>query len=127
MEPVGRGYYRTTLDWGPAQSVVATVQAESNGAFLGERTIAANLPPLRDEMSRVDLDEPFLQALARRTGARYLHLDEIDRKTAGVFVPKHQVGVTETVSSLWPKWPVLILLCLLLSVGWFIRRAIGLV
>jgi len=127
MEPTGRGYYRTTLDWGPAQSVVATVQAESNGSFLGERTIAANLPPLRDEMSCVDLDEPFLQALAKRTGARYLHIDEIDRKTAEVFVPKHQVGVSETVNSIWPKWPVLLLLCLLLSAGWFVRRAIGLV
>jgi hypothetical protein len=127
MEPTGRGYYRTTLDWGPAQSAVATVQAESNGSFLGERTVAVNLPPLRDEMSCVDLDEPFLQALARRTGARYLHLDQVDKKTAEVFVPKHQVGVTETVNSIWPKWPVFLVLCLLLSAGWFIRRATGLV
>ncbi len=127
MEPTGRGYYRTTLDWGPAQSVVAAVQAESNGSFLGERTFAANLPPLRDEMSRVDLDEPFLQALAKRAGARYVHVDQIDKETAEVFVPKHQIGVSETISSIWPRWPVLLLLCLLLSAGWFIRRAIGLV
>ncbi len=127
MDSTGRGYYRTTVDWRPGQSVVATVQAESNGAFLGERTVAANLPPVRDEMSRVDLDEPFLQALARRTNARYFHIDQIDRKTADVFVPRHQVGVSETISSIWPKWPVLLSLCLLLSAGWFLRRAIGLV
>jgi len=127
MEPTGRGYYRTTLDRGLAQSIVATAQAELNGSFLGERTIATSLPPVRDEMSCIDLDEPFLRALAQRTGGRYLHIDEINQETANLFVPKHQIGVTETVSSLWPKWPVLIALCLLLSAGWFIRRAIGLV
>lgn len=127
MEPTGRGYYRTTLDWGLAQSVVATAQAEFNGVFLGQRTIAANLPPVRDEMSCVDLDEPFLRALAERVRARYVHIDELDDKAAKLFVPKRQIGVTESVTSLWPRWPVLAVLCLLLSAGWFIRRAIGLV
>ncbi len=127
MEPTGRGYYRATLDWGPVQSLVATAQAEFNGSFLGERTIAASLPPVRDEMSCVDLDEPFLRALAQRTGGRYLHIDEVSQDTVKLFVARHQVGVTETISSLWPQWPVLIALCLLLSTGWFVRRAIGLV
>jgi hypothetical protein len=127
MEPTGRGHYRTTLDWGPVQSIVATVQAESNGTFLGERTIAANLPPVRDEMSCVDLDEPFLQALARQVRGRYFHIDEVNTETAKLFVPKHQTGTAETVTSIWPRWPVLITLCLLLSANWFLRRAIGLV
>ena len=127
MEPTGTGYYRTALDWGPGQSVIAGAQAEVNGAFLGERTVATNLPAVRDEMSCVDLDEPFLQALASQVSGRYLHIDEIDGRTARLFVPKHQVGVTETVSSIWPRWPVLVALCVMPSVGWFIRRGIGLV
>jgi hypothetical protein len=127
MEPTGRGYYRTTLDCGPTQSLVATAQAESSGAFLGERTIAMNLPQVRDEMSCVDLDEPFLKALAQRVHGRYLHIDEVNNDTARLFVAKHQTGVQETISSIWPRWPLLGLLCLLLSAGWFIRRAIGLV
>lgn len=127
MEPTRPGYYTTTLDWGPGQSIIAGAQAEVNGVFLGERTIATNLPAMRDEMSCVDLDEPFLQALASRLGGRYLHIDEIDGRTAELFVPTHQIGVTETVSSIWPRWPVLVTLCVLLSAGWFIRRGIGLV
>jgi hypothetical protein len=127
MEPTGRGYYRTTLDCGPTQSVVATAQAESNGAFLGERMLAMTLPEVRDEMSCVDLDEPFLRALAQRVHGRYLHIDEVSTETAKLFVAKHQTGVQETISSVWPRWPFLGLLCLLLSAGWFIRRATGLV
>jgi hypothetical protein len=127
MEPTGPGYYRATVDLGPAQSVVATAQAELNGVFLGERTLAANLPPVRDEMSCVDLDEPFLRALAERVRARYVHIDNLDKDAGKLFVPKHQIGVTETVTSVWPRWSVLVILCLLLSAGWFIRRAIGLV
>ena len=127
LEPAGRGYYRATLDWGLAQSVVATAQAELNGSFLGERTIATTLPPVRDEMSCVALDEPFLQALARHTGARYLHIDDLKGQSATQFAPRHQTGMKETINSLWPRWPVLIILCLLLSAGWFLRRAIGLV
>jgi hypothetical protein len=127
MEPTGRGYYRATLDWGLAQSLVATAQAEFNGVFLGERTIAANLPPVRDEMSCVDLDEPFLRALAERVRARYVHIDDLDDKATKLFIPRRQIGITESVTSLWPRWPVLAILCLLLSAGWFIRRAIGLV
>jgi len=127
MGPSGPGYYRATVDLGPAQSVVATAQAELNGTFLGERTLASNLPSVRDEMSCIDLDEPFLRVLAERVGARYVHIDNLDRDAAEIFVPRHQTGVTETVTSVWPRWSVLGVLCLLLSAGWFIRRAIGLV
>ncbi len=127
MEPTGRGYYRATLDWGLTQSVVATAQAELNGSFLGERTLATNLPPVRDEMSCVDLDEPFLRSLAERIRARYVHIDDLDEKAAGLFVSQRQSGVTETVTSVWPRWPLLGILCVLLSAGWFVRRAIGLV
>lgn len=127
MEPTTAGYYRATVSWGPTQSVVATAQAELNGTFLGERTLAANLPPVRDEMSCVDLDEPFLRAFAERVRARYVHIDKLDEDAAKLFVPKRQTGVTETVTSVWPRWVLLVTLCTLLSAGWFIRRAIGLV
>ncbi|MBP7051274.1 MAG: hypothetical protein KBE65_09680 [Phycisphaerae bacterium] len=127
MEPTAPGYYRATLDWGTAQSMVATAQAELNGTFLGERTLAANLPPVRDEMSCVDLDEPFLRALAERVNARYVYIDDLEQKDAKLFVPRRQTGVQETVTRIWPRWSVLVALCAMLSAGWFIRRAIGLV
>ncbi len=127
MEPTGRGYYLATLDWGSGQSVVAKAQAELNGSFLGERTLATTLPAVRDEMSCVDLDEPFLRSLAGRMKARYIHIDDLSEKAAEIFESRRQVGTIEKVTSIWPRWPLLVVLCLLLSTGWFIRRAIGLV
>ncbi|HON90309.1 MAG TPA: VWA domain-containing protein [Sedimentisphaerales bacterium] len=127
MEPTGRGYYRATLDWGSGQSVVAKAQAELNGSFLGERILATTLPAVRDEMSCVDLDEPFLRSLAERMKARYIHIDDLSEKAAEIFESQRQVGTIEKVTSIWPRWSLLVVLCLLLATGWFIRRAIGLV
>jgi hypothetical protein len=98
-----------------------------NGTFLGERTIAANLPPIHDEMSETDLDEPFLKALAQQVGAKYIHLDNVDDQIAKAFTARQQIGTTQKVTSAWPRWPLLLALCLLLFVKWFLRRFIGLV
>jgi len=127
MEPAGEGRYTAELDLGPAESVVAVAQAERNGTFLGERTFAAHLPPIQDEMSETDLDEPFLKALAQRLGARYLHIDGLDGQIAKTFTARQQVGTTKKVTSAWPRWPLLLLLCVILSIKWFLRRSIGLV
>jgi hypothetical protein len=127
MKPLGQGRYEAEADIGPAQSVVAGVQAESGGVFLGERTVAANLPPVQDEMSDVRLNEDFLRALAAQIGAKYVHIDDLDDHTGKAFAPGRQVGTVQTVRSIWPTWPLLAALCLLLTVKWFLRRAIGLV
>jgi len=127
MQPAGEGRYTAEIDLGSSDSVVATAQAERNGTFLGERTIAANLPPVHNEMSETDLDEAFLKALARHAGARYLHIDDLDGRTAEAFTARQQVGTTEKIASAWPRWPLLLTLCLILSIKWFLRRSIGLV
>ena len=78
-------------------------------------------------MSDVRLDESFLRALAAQTGAKYIHVDDLDDHAAAAFAPGRQVGTVQTVRSTWPTWPLLTALCLLLTVKWFLRRAIGLV
>ncbi len=127
MEPAGDGRYTGEIDLGSAEAVVATAQAQQNGTFLGERTIAANLPAVQDEMSDTDLDEPFLKAIAQRLGARYLHVDAVNDQIARAFTAQQQIGTTQEITSAWPRWPLLLLLCLLLSTKWFLRRSIGLV
>lgn len=127
MNPTGRGTYTAEIDNVLAESIVARVQAENNGVFLGERTMATILPPVRDEMSETDLDEGFLKDLADRFGGTYVHIDDLDDTTADVFVPRQRAGTEETIVSAWPSWPLLLVLCLLLSAKWFLRRAIGLV
>src|SRR4030042_303763 len=66
MSQVERGYYVAQVEDVQDQAIVATAQAEFNGVFLGEKTIAVNLPPVKTEMTNVELDEKFLRELARR-------------------------------------------------------------
>ena len=127
MSPAGEGRYMKEVDLGDSESIVATVQAEAHGVFLGEKIRAVNLPSLPDEMSDTDFDETFLRALAQRLGARYVHVNDLDGDAAKTFVARRQAGTVQQVRSLWPNWPLLLILCLLLSAQWFIRRSIGLV
>jgi hypothetical protein len=127
MSPAGEGRYTKEVDLGVCESTVATAQAEAHGVFLGERIMAVNLPSLPDEMSETDFDETFLRALAQRLGARYVHVDDLDGDAAKTFAARRQAGTEQQIRSLWPNWPLLLILCLLLSAQWFIRRSIGLV
>jgi len=127
MLPTGKGRYTREVNMGVSESIVATAQAEADGVFLGEMIMTASLPSLPDEMSDTDFDETFLRALAQRLGARYAHVDDLDDDDAKTFVARRQAGTIQQVRSLWPNWPLLLILCLLLSAQWFIRRSIGLV
>ncbi len=127
MSPAGEGRYTKEVDLGDSESIVATAQAEAHGVFLGERIAAVNLPSLPDEMSDTDFDETFLRALAQRLGARYIHVNDLDGDAAKTFAARRQAGTEQQIRSLWPNWPLLLILCLLLSAQWFIRRSLGLV
>ena len=109
------------------QAIIAKAQAEMNGVFLGEKTLAINLPPVKNEMSYTELDEEFLQSLAKKLNGKYYHVDEIDENITDLFEARTQIGSSRRMTSIWPSWPLLIVLCVLLSANWFLRRAIGLV
>lgn len=127
MAQVKRGHYAVEVEGVRDQAIAATVQAEMNGVFLGERTIAVNLPPTKNEMSNVELDEEFLQSLAMKLHGKYFHADEIDENVTQMFEAQTQIGSSRRMTSIWPTWPLLLVLCGLLSASWFLRRAIGLV
>jgi hypothetical protein len=127
MNPTSHGYYTAQVDDADNQSVIATVQAESGGVFIGEKTVAANLPPLRGEMTDTQLDERFLISLATKVKGRYVHIDDLKKGAANMFEAKTLAGVSEQVTSLWPTWPLLLLIFAVLTFGWFLRRAKGLV
>ena len=127
MNQVERGYYVAEVEDVQDQSIVATAQAEFNGVFLGEKTIAVNLPPVKSEMTNVELDEIFLRELAGKLNGRYFYADDIDGDIAKTFEAQTSVGSSRRMTSIWPAWPLLFVLCTVLSVSWLIRRAIGLV
>ena len=127
MAQIKRGYYAVEVENVRDQAIIATAQAEINGAFLGEKTIAINLPPAKTEMSNVEMDEEFLQSLAKKLNGKYYHVDEIDENVSQMFEAQTQTGSTRRMTSIWPTWPLLLVLCALLSASWFLRRAVGLV
>jgi len=127
MSQVDRGYYVAEVENVQDQAIVATVQAEVNGVFLGEKTIAVNLPPVKTEMTDVELDEKFLRELAGKLDGRYFYADDVGDDIAKMFEAQTQVGSSRRMTSIWPGWPLLFVLCMVLSVSWLLRRAIGLV
>jgi hypothetical protein len=127
MNELGGGYYVTEIDDTKDRTIVATAQAEINGIFLGEKTIAANLPPVQTEMANVEFDEKFLISLAKRLNATYLYADDIDENVTQTFKAQTGTYSSRRMTSIWPNWLLLLVLCTLLSVSWFLRRAIGLV
>jgi hypothetical protein len=95
--------------------------------FLGEKTIAVNLPLPQTEMTNVEKDEKFLRALAKRLNGKYFDTKDVDENIARLFKAETRTEGISRMTSIWPAWPLLLVLCLILSVGWFLRRAVGLV
>jgi hypothetical protein len=127
MEPSGSGYYVTEIDNIQTDRIVATVQAETGGVFLGEKPIAVSLPACKNEMSDTKFNEPFLQDLTKQLNCTYLYSDDVTDETIKMFDAQTQTGHTRQIESMWPIWLLWTVLCSLLSIEWFIRRAKGLV
>jgi len=127
MNQVEHGYYVAEVSDFQDESIVATAQAEANGVFLGEKTVAVNLPPVKTEMTNTELDEKFLREFAGKLNGKYFYADDVGDDIARMFEAKTQVGSSRRMTSIWPSWPLLFMLCTLLSAGWLMRRAIGLV
>jgi hypothetical protein len=124
MEPVAQGRYVAEVEV-RTDSIVATVQAEQGGVFLGQKTIVVNLPPITGEMDNVQPDKIFLQSLAQRLNAKYCELENLPDDIAGNFKAASLASAANDITSVWPRW--LLTLCLLLTCAWYIRRQIGLV
>jgi len=127
MDQAGPGHYVAEAPDVAYESVIASVQAESDGVFLGEKTVAVDLPPVRSEMSNVEKDAVFLKALAKRLGGEYFDSDDIDKDVTRMFKAKTRISSLARMTSVWPRWSLLLALSVVLGVTWFIRRAVGLV
>jgi hypothetical protein len=127
MEPTGKGYYIAEIGSIETDTVIATAQAEVGGVFLGEKTIAVNLPPRRTEMSDTQINEQFMQSLAEHINGKYVHADDIDKDITKMFEAQTHLGTSRSMTSVWPRWPLFLVLCIILSMEWFLRRKKGLV
>ncbi|MHC4713667.1 MAG: hypothetical protein ACYTAN_10425 [Planctomycetota bacterium] len=120
------GRYSAEITGVADESLLANVEAEKGGVFLGERLLVASLPLSKTEMDNVERDGDFLRSLADRIGGEYLNAEDIDAETSKVF-PAKRVSHKGGFASAWRRWWLLSALCMLLSTLWFIRRAIGLI
>ncbi len=127
MEHDTDGRYIAQISQITDEAITATVQAQRNEVFLGEKTIAANLPLPLTEMDNIELDKKFLKALAKRLDGEYFDGDDVAEDMSSMFNATTQVNSLTNMISVWPKWSILLALCLVLTIGWSIRRAIGLV
>jgi hypothetical protein len=127
MNQTERGYYVVEAEDVYGQAIVATAQAELNGVFLGEKTVAVNLSPIEGEMTNIEFDEKFLIELAGKLGDKYCYADQVGDEVGRMFEAQARVGTSRSIISVWPSWSLLVVLCALLGVSWFIRRAIGMV
>jgi len=127
MSQTERGYYVVEVEDVHDQAIVATAQAELNGVFLGEKTVAVNLPPVKSEMTNIELDEKFLREFAGKLNGKYFYAGEVSNDIGRMFGAQTRMGSSRNITSIWPGWPLLIILCVILGVSWFSRRSVGMV
>ena len=78
-------------------------------------------------MTNTELDEKFLRELTGRLNGKYFYVDDVGNDISKMFEAQTQVGSSRRITSIWPNWPLLFVLCIVLSISWFVRRAIGMV
>ena len=125
LTAMGRGRYQAVVPYTGPQSVVVHAEAQVHGQYLGQCVAAVRLPSVTTEMSRIRLNEPRLQDLSRAMQAEYVSIDDVDQTTFERFKGRSALNPTVKVTSQWPRWGVLCLLCMLLCAGWSVRRSLG--
>jgi len=126
LHPIGQGRYSGQMQNMNQGSFLVTIQAEKQGRFLDERSVAVNLAPAPTEMTEVQLDERFLRQLTRHYQGQYLHIDEVPADLGRRFTRQDRSREAPCLVAWWPSWYLFILLCTLLTASWFIRRSLGL-
>lgn len=127
MGQVDKGHYVSEVENLRDEAVIATAEARLDGVHLGSKTLVVNLPLPVGELDRTELDREFLVELAGKYRADYFDADQVDKYTADVFEVETATKTISNMKSVWQRWPLLVALCMVLSVIWFTRRAKGLI
>lgn len=125
LTPMGRGRYQAIVPYTGPQSVIVQAEAQVEGRYLGQSVLAVRLPGVPTEMSHVRLNEPGLQDLSRAMGGEYVHVNDVDQTTFERFEGSRTMQPVVAVTPQWPRWGLLLLLCVLLCTGWTVRRSLG--
>ncbi len=85
-----------------------------------ETTLAVSLPSV--ESNKVWLDKVLLRELAEASGGRYFEVDEVDALAAAVPHRQQNINVQSKPTLLWDTNRVLLVLVVLLSLEWALRK-----
>lgn len=82
--------------------------------------------PPRREFAQITSDLPTLTMLADHTEGKVVTLDNI-QNLARLISDRSQITMTTSADELWNKWPALLLVVVLLTIEWLIRKSAGLI
>jgi len=121
MQPLGNGRYEITLDGLMPGDYPITSSAERFGALIGTDKTAVTVEAFSLEMSSTAMNARTLQTIASASGGRFFASSGID-SLAGVMNFQPLIFEREKNIPVWNATALLILIILLLSAEWWIRK-----
>lgn len=130
MRPIGSGRYTVDLGSLPAGSYSYVARADRDGADLGNDSGTFSIGERSAEFRRTQADTRLMEQIATRTGGVVLPASDIESVSAVLDTLSSFRPFTRMVSAqirLWQRYPLLIVVLLLISMEWFFRKRAGMV
>ncbi len=128
LQSLGAGRYGLDAGTLPEGTYRFSATATREGAEIGEDAGSFVVGPVDAEFADVTADLPLLQQVAARTGGRAVPLDQLPALAAELAPLLQPTLVPTTIDDpLWDAWPLLVLIVLLLTAEWVMRKRAGLV
>lgn len=121
MQPLGNGRYELTLEGLTPGDYQIVSSAERFGALIGTDKASVTVEAFSLEMSSTAMNERTLRAMASASGGRFFVSSDMD-SLAGMMDFKPLIFDREKDIPVWNATALLILLIVLLSAEWWIRK-----
>ncbi|MFT5144128.1 MAG: hypothetical protein ACI80V_001530 [Rhodothermales bacterium] len=130
MRAIGSGRYRATAGVLPEGSYSFSALARADDAEIGSDRGAFSVGPLGLEFRDTQADLALMRQLALRSGGQAMTASTrqglgTSMRTGGSF--NNRTRVVESSFRLWQRYPFMIVVLVLLTVEWFLRKRRGLV
>lgn len=128
MNELGRGLYETMTDQLPSGDYRYKGTVERNGQLYAADSGRINIGEIDFERSNLTADANFLSALAFYSGGKYYsskNYDDVFSEYTRLDLKKAPVKSSFDEHRIWSNIYILMVIVLLLSAEWFIRKRAG--